>query len=621
MLEQQISFFNETDSIYGLDNEQSVDIRTEKQANKKYSYDVGEKIGMAQKDIHQLRKQFQNENNMDTLSEIEQLDQSIAADLVTKNELFSSFNLEKEKENGTLPDVARFKQLLIQRIDGAPTEDSMEARRIYFTASKELLKRLDTIKSWDDVQTFIKDVGLAIRYWDSDSTYVLKRIHELEKEIGSVDIDSKEYQIAAVRLRRSRNALFGITEGQTYRFDCLGKSFCKFFSDSKSADSLLKNAQKIKSWDDLLAPKKSEKKKASSKPAWERKLPDRPDRKGGRYSFVESPEDLMTVFNLRAVEFGHYVEDIKGKEHLFRCSEALQDLSDVLNVSDRALSLRGELALAFGSRGKGGRALAHYEPLSKVINFTKNKGVLGVTAHEWFHSLDHFLFNLSHDFKNGKRGYLSEEDAIGASIDPLIVCAMNDLLHEINEGNSIATFPNDNKEGASWRIGSITKNAYKAANGDLLQMMKDYKEKLDKQYSYHLSMSFYANREDEKEKLNKRKLRELKKFGQAIAWLHEQETGNRVEEIPYPANRSQFLEQAIFLDKGKYGKYWSSAVELTARAFESWVQDKLENDQRMNDYLVCGTKDSIAYPIGEERERIHARMDTLMKLVASLLED
>jgi hypothetical protein len=52
------------------------------------------------------------------------------------------------------------------------------------------------------------------------------------------------------------------------------------------------------------------------------------------------------------------------------------DMSEVLNLPPRALSLNGKLGLAFGARGKGGKnpPLAHYESAKVVINLTKKKG-------------------------------------------------------------------------------------------------------------------------------------------------------------------------------------------------------------------------------------------------------
>src|SRR5699024_3147526 len=61
-------------------------------------------------------------------------------------------------------------------------------------------------------------------------------------------------------------------------------------------------------------------------------------------------------------------------------------------VPSKALSLDGELGLAFGARGRGGRraAKAHFESDHIVINLTKRAGA-GSLAHEWWHALDNYF--------------------------------------------------------------------------------------------------------------------------------------------------------------------------------------------------------------------------------------
>ena len=68
------------------------------------------------------------------------------------------------------------------------------------------------------------------------------------------------------------------------------------------------------------------------------------------------------------------------------------DLSELLNIPPSGLSLGGELGIAFGARGSGGKnsANAHYESSNVVINLTKEKGA-GSLAHEWFHAVDNYF--------------------------------------------------------------------------------------------------------------------------------------------------------------------------------------------------------------------------------------
>ena len=105
-----------------------------------------------------------------------------------------------------------------------------------------------------------------------------------------------------------------------------------------------------------------------------------------------TPDDFQAAFGFRGVQFGNYVEGQRRQADLNRAYDALMDLSSMLGVPPKAMSLDGTLGLAFGARGKGGKraAAAHYESGQVVINLTKTEGA-GSLAHEWFHALDNFI--------------------------------------------------------------------------------------------------------------------------------------------------------------------------------------------------------------------------------------
>lgn len=69
--------------------------------------------------------------------------------------------------------------------------------------------------------------------------------------------------------------------------------------------------------------------------------------------------------------------------------DAFEDLYKAIGISVKDISLGGELAIAFGARGRGS-AMAHYEPVKNVINMTKRRGA-GSLAHEWGHAMDAYL--------------------------------------------------------------------------------------------------------------------------------------------------------------------------------------------------------------------------------------
>lgn len=102
-----------------------------------------------------------------------------------------------------------------------------------------------------------------------------------------------------------------------------------------------------------------------------------------------SPEEFATTFGFRGVQFGNWTNNDDRQAALNQAYDAFMDLADILGVSPKALSLAGELGIAFGARG-GGSALAHYEPDEIVINLTKTKGA-GSLAHEWWHALDNYF--------------------------------------------------------------------------------------------------------------------------------------------------------------------------------------------------------------------------------------
>ena len=138
-------------------------------------------------------------------------------------------------------------------------------------------------------------------------------------------------------------------------------------------------------------------------------------RTGGRpLAADDSPAGSATVLaqrmGMRGLQFGNSVTDDERAHHLRKTAEAMVDLADVTGLPDRAMSLDGQLGLAFGARGKG-RAAAHYEPGTKVINITRKNGV-GTLAHEWGHALDDYVGSRTPRGQSRMRGdpvYLSEQ--------------------------------------------------------------------------------------------------------------------------------------------------------------------------------------------------------------------
>jgi len=194
-----------------------------------------------------------------------------------------------------------------------------------------------------------------------------------------------------------------------------------------------------------------------------------------------TPEQFGETFGFRGVQFGNSVEQKRRQQDLNDAYDGLMDLAGILNLPPKALSLNGELALAFGARGIGGKHpfKAHYEPGEVVINLTKGNGA-GSLAHEWWHALDNYF--------------------------------------------------------AKDRNGGKAPDFYGTEHG------------------YHSSTR-----------------QEMKEAFAAIASA---------------VNRAGIKARSQKLDTTRTKAYWSTGREMTARAFESYIIEKLRDQNQSNDYLA-----------------------------------
>lgn len=115
-------------------------------------------------------------------------------------------------------------------------------------------------------------------------------------------------------------------------------------------------------------------------------------------------EDFMNEFGFRGVQFGNWTNQADRQMAVNQAYDAFMDLSKLIGIPPKALSLNGELGIAFGARGSGS-ALAHYEPSEVVINLTKTKGA-GSLAHEWWHALDNYFARAA----GSKGGMVTDSD-------------------------------------------------------------------------------------------------------------------------------------------------------------------------------------------------------------------
>jgi len=216
-------------------------------------------------------------------------------------------------------------------------------------------------------------------------------VEDVKAILDGVDGSAKSKMKFEIRGRAGKYKINkkGDSEYRTLKsFDDLAKAR-EYISDNHS--DLLQAWEDVKARDNV---SKKETRKAVNAPRTGK------DHRKGKNADKEMFEK---AFGFRGVEFGKWVKQGQGKgdrvDFLNSVYDAFMDLSDILGVPSKALSLNGSLGLGLGSRGSG-NASAHFEPSNIVINMTKTKGA-GSLAHEWFHALDNY-FQRSRESGMGK---------------------------------------------------------------------------------------------------------------------------------------------------------------------------------------------------------------------------
>ncbi|EJR29901.1 LPD1 domain-containing protein [Bacillus mycoides] len=556
------------------------DVRTDKQVHNRYSYDVGEKLVGAKKELRALKESFLVSFSLEILAEIEKESATEALNALDRNTLIS-FSFEQEKENDIPPHVAKLKQLLVGRINKKPIVDTPTARKLYVQACRRIWRDIQSVHTSQQWVDLVVSYGMEMSNgWsafrkDKNVTYTFKRMVE-EYFDEFVDADGMELLI-------------------------LGKKFISLCTNSKSINSTYHRVSHELTWNDLLTKKVTTRKKSAA--AWSRKLPDTLQRKGPGVELATKPEDVVAMFGLKGMQFGHYCTEQYAKEHIGHVSEALHDLARILGIPPEYIGLGGRLGLAIGARGSG-NALAHYEPSTKVINLTRDNGV-GALCHEWSHALDHFLYDCSHDFQNGSFAFLSSGKSVGNILPAIIKERMQAVLDACKQGKVDRVINVESAYDRKWYFYGSVINSYDVFKGNVSGILE----------SHHLSS--YRKLDTlsgaAKTRMERKIEKDFEKTAQMLAAYHYKKAGEKLDEISYQAKGSVYFDTAIKLDKKRTKKYWSTNHEMFARAFEAYVESALLDQEHRSDYLVCDTH-SFVYPLGEQREHLNRSIKSLMEV-------
>jgi predicted ABC-type ATPase len=336
-------------------------------------------------------------------------------------------------------------------------------------------------------------------------------------------------------------------------------------------------------------------------PEWERYSPETDERHGGADVGTPTSEELRQKHGFKAIEYGNWVTPSERAHHTKRAAEALTDLSDALGIAPEQVSYGGRLGLALGARGHG-KALAHYESRTKAINITKEGGG-GSLAHEWGHFLDNILAQVSHEGNGGHSSFASHgAGAQGPHMPPEVASAMKEVRAAMQEGDVMPT-----------QVIAPGTSKYRAF--PLLDTMIA-------KYHGDGQATFDALKRGEHNNSSQMGLR-VGKLSEDWAKYIAAKTGQHVVIPVAGPGSSEFVTTAHAM-----GKYWARPHEMFARAWESYVQDKLEAKGIRNSYLVSGTNEdvdwrhqgsrkasSFVYPQGVERARTNAAFDHLIAAI------
>lgn len=606
--------------------------------------DFGEKIGDAKKDRWKERGLLTSDLSAMTFAETEKY--------VKKDNVWKKPDYVQMIKDGTPIRVAWFTKLVRDSLPTTPLvgyrnpteEDVKNAQKNYIQGINDIKTVIAEVKDDKDIVSFFKDFankyehinlmetshfGVSYTRTESGRAFVtdklVKAMYQTQRKVASFDYDIKRKQFgkgtaekipAGYSIKQNKPNDYYKKEGVIDNTYYIAKGYTILEDNIPTYDEALTKVKEI------AKKTRSKGRKSSYKPVQLENV----ERIANSENSTEVTGDMyLKTFNFRGGEFGNWMSEKDRQYSLDYGYDALCDLATALGIEKSDIGLDGKLAIAFGSRGSG-NALAHYEPLREVINLTKMKGA-GSLAHEWAHALDNIVSK-----SIGKKGYLTYGDSGVKSMDELLKKmkfreATKEEFEEFKNGR-IATAEKN-------LVHFLERNCVPSncLKGEEIEI-KD--ELIDKIVSYakenQLDYSFITNGSKGLEVIDT--LNDFWKGAtgrtipadnrKAIFWYMDTLGSNCRLEGPQTVNTEFFKNSKTFDEQfSKSGHdYWSSEVEMFARAFACYIKDKLHEMGIRNDYL-CGhaelgtsmdlkTDEVIrAYPTGEERKVLNKCFDNL----------
>lgn len=576
--------------------------------------DFGEHIGGSRKDLASKLAEFGDFSGMN---------ETERSELIAKDQLWPSpVWSEKAREADVDPVAVAMVKMLRDGISPYPTRGRWswklgDGRRIRVA---ERATDDATLSSYVGLLRHLRDRTLSIRSMDDYRTFCSELIETTTSTRGNYTTTNFEFVGHGTALKQAWSAMKRRRGGA----DCLQWVLL-------TADHALQEAQR-QVGRGLFEKKAVQRVKVDSPVIEMRPHLAHLDRKGPDYRQGDvSVETFASTFGFRGGEWGNWQSQEDRRQVLNLAFDSLMDLSRILKVPASALSLNGDLAIAFGARGHGGRALAHYERARRVINLTKLSGA-GSLAHEWAHAWDHHI-----GMRVGQ-GYASAQPTEGARAgqlatvmrsiakktqekeDTLRACGIR-AANEVERVRSFMDFAiRQMKEPDSSVVAEMREAASYVASADLAgkkEALKAFRDHFERHVVVDGRLPGF----------DKRVLHDVRYAisGASLERLARMAT----EEGYFPVQVvTDYISEAGKLDERRSKRYFTEPWELFARAFESYAFDRLHGSTGPSDYLVHGVEEgrysgpSYAgnpYPQGKERREIGDAIEKAMAVWAQSL--
>lgn len=570
------------------------------------------------------------------LSKLEDEGEAAAARHVTKKKVLGPHDPVRDRTLGSTPAASWLKGELFALVGAKPTEPGANFRRLYVDGCEWFKKNLDGCHTVAHVEEFLEEWADMARgrklgkpmspdelfeaigrergagkdgwhgggFWMVGGEQVPRSaltaagFSDIKRVYSPGDGPTRYRLVTAAPELRTTYGLYLAAMGRRFGKTILGerggskpfryKTLREAHAKEKRGDTWEKTAA------DGEAAAADKKSKRRTGRRWTRSLSKGPRKGGPRIRGSFTTDRMAKTFGLRGVQLPRagWVNDEEAGKHIKLAHGALVDLADVLGLDRKMIAHHGKLGLAIGARGSGS-ASAHYEPTEMVINLTHTRGG-GSLAHEWFHFIDHVLtgtaraprdVDMTYDGKRPTGFFLSHRQKLDA-VHPDVAKAWTDVMTSIHRQNTAS---------------GVDKAAHDREYLDI---------STESSVLGRLRRSDPAAFEKRRHAYNER----------VDAWRQNAKKLARAK-----GGRSKYAS-----DANQLGDYWKRPHELAARAFESYVQDRLEGAGRSNPYLVDGTTTRYnltrvvkgrevegieAYPQGKERENINTAFDALFAAV------